>query len=57
MKYDNVELKLINDNDWCYKFDIFYKGSCFVRFKIYDKTAERLSSKGVTNMEIGDPFT
>ena len=45
-----------NQNDWKFEFKIFKDNKLLFRFKIYDKTAERLSSLGVSNFEIADPF-
>ena len=50
-------LKLITNLDWKYEFEIYENGKRIIRFKIYDKTAERLTSKGVRNNNVVDPFS
>jgi hypothetical protein len=44
-------------NDWKYEFTIIYGNQRLIRFKLYDKTAERFTSKGVKNRSIVDSFS
>jgi len=44
-----------NDNDWKFEFSLKYKGFQFIRGKVYDKSADKLTSCGVSNTEIQDP--
>ena len=37
-----------NENDWKFEFSLKYKGFKFIRGKVYDKTAEKDSSCGVS---------
>jgi hypothetical protein len=50
-------LKLIYNLNWKYEFEIYKDGKRIIRFKIYDKTAERLTSKGVKDNSITDTFS
>ena len=53
---EDAEFKITkNDNDWKFEFKLFYKGFKFIRGKVYDKSAEKLTSCGVSNNEIQDP--
>ena len=50
-------MKITHKNDWKYEFELYKDGVLFIRFKIYDKTAEKLTSLGVKFNKIGDPFS
>ena len=50
-------MKLVHGLDWKYEFELYKGDRKLIRFKIYDKTAEKLTSKGVKNLKIGDPFS
>ena len=49
-------MKLVKNLDWKYEFELWEGDRKLIRFKIYDKTADKLTSKGVKNDIIGDPF-
>ena len=59
LKNEQINMKISRDeNDWKYEFSIIENDENIrsMRFKIYDKTAEKFTSKGVTHMETRDPF-
>ena len=51
-----MRFEIIKKNDWNFEFIIFVGDYPLFKFKMYDKTAERNSSKGVKNKKAGDPF-
>ena len=53
---EDVEFEITkNDNDWKFEFSLKYRGFQFIRGKVYDKSAEKLTSCGVSNTKIQDP--
>ena len=44
-----------NDNDWKFDFSLKHRGFQFIRGKVYDKSADKLTSCGVSNTKIQDP--
>ena len=53
---EDAEFKITkNDNDWKFEFSLKYRGFQFIRGKVYDKSADKLTSCGVSNTKIQDP--
>lgn len=45
-----------NQNDWKFEFKLFKNGILFIRGKIYIKSLELLTSKGVSLKSTADPL-
>ena len=43
----NLKAYQVDKNDWKFEFSLFKEGMKFLRGKIYNKTAEKLTSLGV----------
>ena len=53
---EDAEFKITkNSNDWKFEFSLKHRGFQFIRGKVYDKSAEKWTSCGVSNTKIQDP--
>ena len=50
------EFKITNENDWKFEFVISHEKVRRIRPKIYSKSAEKVSSCGVSSMGTQDPL-
>ena len=59
-KYHNndkdINFRITNDNDWKFEFVISQGSNKIIRSKIYSKTADKLTSTGVSNKKTVDPL-
>jgi hypothetical protein len=52
-----ITFQITSNNDWTCEFTIEKNNKVVMRFKIYDKTAEKLTSLGCSYNSPGDPLS
>ena len=54
---EDLEFKITkNDTDWKFEFGIYHNSNLLIRSKIYSKTADKLTSLGVSSKDTLDPL-